>query len=170
MTRIVTIVAEYGGEQREVFHINQGNDRSLYLNFGSRLPDSHISLHKSGDFHVTRCKDGKRMCVTLPEGQPLSTYKGCSSPNECIIDKALLSTNKKSNTSALKGDIFTVDLNRLKAPLVAVAIYLFDHSSVQIFDNEVSKYTKPITKVVNTIIPHIGLIAHEPQVTQPSSP
>jgi hypothetical protein len=63
-----------------------------------------------------------------------------------------------------------VDLNKFKAPLVAVTTYLFDHSSVQIFNNEVSKYTKPITEVVNTIIPHIGLIAHEPQVTQLSSP
>lgn len=164
MTRIVTIVAEHGGERREVFHINQTSE-GLYLNSGSRFPDSHISFHQSGEFHVTRSKDGRKLYVTLPNGQPLNTYVGCSSPNCCIIDKTFWSTYKRSNTSALKGEVFTVDLDRFETPQMTITTYLFDHSSVQVFNNEALKYNNPITKVIDTIVPHIGLIAHEPEGT-----
>lgn len=76
---------------------------------------------------------------------------------------------KKRDISDIKSDVFVVSLARFKTPLVAVAMFLFDPSSANQFNNRVLEYTNPLTKIVNTVIPHIGLIAHEPQVTQPSN-
>jgi hypothetical protein len=101
MSEVVAVLAELGGEHREVFKVEQRKDGSLYIFFsGLKHADAHISIHESGDFHVTRFKDGKKCVISLPEGQPLKTYKGCDSPNEYVIDRSLFNHYKKKRNSS----------------------------------------------------------------------
>lgn len=97
---VVTVLAELEGEHREFFKVDQRKDGSLYVIFsGTKFPDAYISLHVSGDFHVTHPEDGKKQYIPLLEGQPLKTYQGCDSPNEFVIDRALFSQYKKRDFS-----------------------------------------------------------------------
>jgi hypothetical protein len=159
---VVTILAEMGREHREVFKVEQGKDGSLYVLFsGSKPSDAHISLHSSGDFHVTRFRDGKKYKISLPEGQPLKTYKGYDSPNECVIDKSLFNHYKRREISPIKNDIFVVNLAEFKTRQVGVITYLFDPDSLAQFKGQVSKYTCQQSKIIDSLVPNIGLIAHQ---------
>jgi hypothetical protein len=159
---VVTILAELGGEHREVFKIDQRTDGSLYVVFsGSRFPDAYITLHESGDFHVTRSEDGKKYYISLPEGQPLKTYKGCDSPNECVINRSLFNQYKRREISLVKSEVFVVNLADFETQQVGVITYLFDPHSLAQFQSLVSRYTCKQSKIIDSLLPNIGLIAHQ---------
>ena len=62
MSEVVTILAELNGEHKEIYKVKLGKDGSLYLFFSGLKPaDSYISLHTSGDFHVTRSRERERV-------------------------------------------------------------------------------------------------------------
>jgi hypothetical protein len=162
VSEIVTILAEFGAEQREFFKIRQEKDGSLYIVFsGLKPPDAYLSLHKSGDFHVTRSESGKKRYEWLPEGQPLKTYRGCDSPNEFVIDKSLFNQYKRRDISLVKNDVFLVNLARFKTQWVGIITYLFDPNSLAEFQHQVSRYTCQQSRIIDSVLPNIGLIAHE---------
>jgi len=164
VARILTVLAKSGTEYRDVFSISNGKDDSLYLMSLSEFPDSHISIHTSGDFHVTYGKvfiHGKKLRISLQNGQNLRTFMGCSSPNEYVIDKSRLNQMKRRNISNLKSEIFIVGLAGFETPLIAVTTYIFDPNNLWQFQNQVLEYANPQTKIVSSTIPYIGLIAHE---------
>lgn len=162
MGLVVTVLAELGGEHREFFKIDKRKDGSLYVVFsGSKFPDAYISLHESGDFHVTRSKDGKKQYIPLPEGQPLKTYKGCDGQNEIVIDRSLFNYCKRREISLMKNEVFVVNLARFKTRQVGVITYLFDPHSLAQFQYQVSRYTCQQSKIIDSLLPNIGLIAHQ---------
>jgi hypothetical protein len=159
---IVTILAEFGGEHREAFKIKQQRNGSLYVVFsGIKFPDAYISLHASGHFHVTRSKNGKKQYISLPEGQPLKTYKGCDCPNEYVIYKSHFSQYKKREISLIKNEVFVVNLAEFKTQQVGVITCLFDPDSLAQFQCLVSRYTCQQSKIIDNLLPNIGLIAHQ---------
>ena len=150
------------GEHREVFKVDQREDGSLYVVFsGSKFPDAYISLHESGDFHVTRSKDGEKQYISLPEGQPLKTYKGCDSPNECVIYRSLFNHYERREISLMNNEVFVVNLARFKTQQVGVITYFFDPDNLAQFQSQVSKYTCQQSKIIDSLLPNIGLIAHQ---------
>lgn len=162
MNDVVTILAELRGEHKEVFRVKQEKDASLYVVFsGLKSPDAYLSLHTSGDFHVTRTRGGKKLYVRLPEGQPLKNYKGCDSPNECIINRGIFDQYKRRAISGIKNEVFTVNLVNFKTPWVGVILYLFDPKSIVQFRHQVSTYIPQQSKIVDGLLLNIGLIAHE---------
>jgi hypothetical protein len=162
MGEIVTIIAESRGEHKEIFKVKQGKDESLYVFFsGLKPPDAHLSLHASGDFHVRRSRNGKKLSVRLPEGQPLKTYKGCDSPNECVINRLIFDQYKKRDIGHIKNEVFTVNLATFRTPWVGVILYLFDQESIGQFQRQASKYVPQQSKIISNLLPNIGLVAHE---------
>jgi hypothetical protein len=162
MGEIVTILAELGGEHKEIFNVRQGKDGSLYVNFsGMKFPDGHISLHNSGVFQVTRTRNGRKEHFQLPEGQSLKTYKGCDSPNEYAINKSLFIAYKKRDISKIKNEVFVVNLANFKTPMIGVILYLFDPANLAQFNHYVTAYNPQQSKTIDKVLPNIGLIAHE---------
>jgi hypothetical protein len=157
---VVTILAELVGEQREFFKIDQRTDGSLYVVFsGQKFPDAYISLHESGDFHVTRSKDGSKQYI--PEGQPLRNFRGCDGQNEFVIDRSLFNNYKRREVSHIKTEVFVVNLARFKTQQVGVITYFFNPDSLAQFQYQVSRYTCQQSKVIDSVLPNIGLIAHQ---------
>jgi hypothetical protein len=159
---VVTILAELAGEYREVFKVEQGKDGSLYVFFSGLKPaDAHISIHESGDFHVTRFNNGKKYKILLPEGQPLKTYKGCDSQNECVIYRSHFNQYKRREIPLMKNEVFVVNLARFSTPQVGVITYFFDPYSLAQFKSLVSRYTCQQSKIIDSVLPNIGFIAHQ---------
>ena len=68
MAKILTTLAQYKGEYREVFNVRKGGDESIYLMASSDY-NPHISIHKSGVLHVTYpYRDGKKIRLTIEGG------------------------------------------------------------------------------------------------------
>ena len=152
----MTIFAKYKGEYREVFNVRKSGDESIYLMASSDY-NPHISVHKSGVLHVTYpFRDGKKIRVAIEGGQPLSSFVGCSSPNEYVIEKAQFCVMKRKEIAMVSGD-----LDDFTGPIIAVAFFLFDPTSKGLFESQASKFKNAVIKTIESNTPNIGLVAYE---------
>ena len=162
MVKIITIIAQFNGEYREVFNIQTGSDGSIYLK-GSSEPNPHISIHRSGAFQVTYPfrKDGKKVHIAIEGGQPLASFKGCECPSEHVIEKSQFTILKIRDIATIKGETFVIDLQQFKTPFVSVATFIYDPTRRDKFERQVMQCPNYIKKTIDITIPNISLVAYE---------
>jgi hypothetical protein len=164
MVKLLTILAKNNEDYREVYELKLGGDESLYLE-PSRKGNPHISLHVSGDFHVKYPEkvDAEHDKVAISDKKPLSSFKGISSPNVFALVKSEFGTLKERRSENITTDKFVIELDKFTAPIIDIAIYLFDSASEVLLDQQTLKLKNAVGTTVNKTTPNIRIVAYEHQ-------
>ncbi len=165
--KIARIVARMDGDLRRAYRINRKKDGSIVVEPESKSAlqrvDPRVTAHQSGDFHVKygtpKGRHRSRVKSSLPDGQAFSKFKGCVAVCANVISKS--NFNKLKRFESKVPAEFVVDLNQFSQNLITITVFLFDPSSLTLFQAEASKFLNPVIKTIASSSPNIGLVAHE---------